>query len=327
MSFLYNIKQKFNFTIKIYSPPFTNTKIINDRKYFFNKIEHYLKNVIDPEIVSKILYDFIKNNNKDFYFSNNKPCNMHNDVYKKEFYTKILNNLSTFTYSELGLQYKSFFDNIYNELYDEIISSLEKNKLYYQYSNSILNSYELKKKIISTVSKYSSTNNKVIININVIKKLNYDLYLELTYIYKKLAIDLSKKYNIKLNCVSNNSVESIDIYYYPNNIFIKNHKDIYQKSNEFKFNTIIESNYLSPMYILYNNIKIYPKTDCGILARLSKITHGVDLYKNTNRYLLQFIFESDIKDDDYFIYGIFRKFSKILRYLGNIFNISNNKSK
>jgi hypothetical protein len=42
---------------------------------------------------------------------------------------------------------------------------------------------------------------------------------------------------------------------YPNNIFIKDHIDYYQKPNEFKFNIIIESNKYSPMYIIYNNVE------------------------------------------------------------------------
>lgn len=157
--------------------------------------------------------------------------------------------------------------------------------------------------------------------------MDYNLYLDLMDIYKKLAIDLTEQFNIKFNCISTDSIESIDIYHYPNNIFIEDHKDYYQKPNEFKFNTIIESNKYSPMYVIYNNVKIYPLTNCGILARVNKLTHGVDQYNSVNRYLLQFVFNSDIEDgDDNLIHRIIRKNSKMLRYLENTFNIQNSQS-
>ena len=80
------------------------------------------------------------------------------------------------------------------------------------------------------------------------------------------------------------------------------------------------------MYVIHNNVKIYPLTNCGILARVNKLTHGVDEYKNVNRYLLQFVFDSDIEDgNDNLIHRIIRKNSKILRYLENTFNIANSQ--
>ena len=326
MTFLYNIKQKVNFKIKIYSPPFSKTKLINDKKYFFNNLEHFFKVPVKSKIVSKRLYDYIKNNNKNVYFSNDKPSYMHKDVYKKNFYIKILNNISTFTHSEYGMQYKPFFNNLHYELYSHTLSLLKKNKMYFQYCSNLVSSNKLKKKIINVVSKYSNPNNKVVVNINTIKNMDYNLYLDLMDIYKKLAIDLTEQFNIKFNCISTNSTESIDIYHYPNNIFIKDHTDHYQKPNEFKFNTIIESNKYSPMYVIHNNVKIYPLTNCGILARVNKLTHGVDEYKNVNRYLLQFVFDSDIEDgNDNLIHRIIRKNSKILRYLENTFNIANSQ--
>jgi hypothetical protein len=190
----------------------------------------------------------------------------------------------------------------------------------------LVSSNKLKKKIINTVSKYSKTSDKVILNIKLIKNIDYNLYLDLIHIYKKLATELTQQFNIKFNCISVDSTESIDIYHYPNNIFIKDHIDYYQKPNEFKFNIIIESNKYSPMYIIYNNVKIYPLTNCGILARVNKLTHGVDPYKNVNRYLLQFVFDSDIEySDNNLIHRIIIKNSKVLRYLENTFNISNNQ--
>ena len=326
MAFLYNIKRKVHFKIKIYSPPFTDTKIINDKNHFFNKIEHFLKTPIDPEIVSKRLYKFLKNDHTNFYFTNDKPSKMYKDVYKKKIYKECLNKISTFSHSESGNQYIQFFNNLYDELYGDTISTLQKNKLYYQYNSQLVKSDDIVKKIINTVAHYKSSNDKVIININMIKKYDYNLYLELIYIYKQLSHDLSEKFNLKLKCIETTSVESIDIYYYPYNIFIKNHVDYYQNPNEFKFNTVISSNKDTPMYVEYNNIKVYPKTNTGLLARTNILTHGVDPYNNTNRYLLQFVFSSDMTaKNDRFYTKMMRKHSKKLRKIENKFNISNNR--
>jgi len=324
MTFLYNIKRKVHFKIKIYSPPFTDTKIINDKNYFFNKIEHFIKTPINPEIVSKNLYKFLKNDHTNFYFTNDKPSKMYKDVYKEKLYNECLNKISTFSHSESGNKYIPFFNNLYDELYGDTISTLQEKKLYYQYNSQLVNSDDIVK-IINTVTQYKSYNDKIIMNINMIKKYDYNLYLKLIYIYKQLAHDLSKKFNLKLKCIETNSVESIDIYYYPHNIFIKKHVDYYQKPNEFKFNIVISSNKNTPMYVEYNNIKVYPKTNTGLLARTNILTHGVDCYNNTNRYLLQFIFSSDITDtNDNFYNKIIRQQSKNFRIIENKFNINNN---
>ena len=127
-----------------------------------------------------------------------------------------------------------------------------------------------------------------VLNINKIKdtQLADGLRDEYILVLKKL----NEKYDLRLKKIDIDTVEVIDIYYYPKGVKINKHVDYYQSSTQFKFNTVIYSDNNSPMHVFKNGYKLF--TNNSILFRPNVLEHAVDKY-NCERILLQFVFDSD----------------------------------
>ena len=328
LTFLHYIKDKVKFKIYAFSPPFTDTKIIDDKKYLINKIEHLLKKPKHSDEVALELYKFLyKDDKTHFYQYFQKPQNMNKLVYNSKYAITVLNDISTFMASEKGEKYQKLFYNLQSLLCKDIYLKLIKEQLYFQIQDfNLIDQHKHTGEIIKLFNKHETNSTKIILNIKEIKVKNLELYQELLILYQNSADFLNKKHNLGLYLISINETESIDVYYYPKDICIKEHVDFYQDNFTYKFNIIIASNKKSPMYIKYNKLKIYPNNCNAILFKPNILTHGVDYYKDCNRYILQFCFKSDVyHEKKQTLTGKIKyKHSKLLRKLEKKLNINNN---
>lgn len=288
LTFLYYVRDKVQFNVDAYSPPFTKTSMTNHPEYFFNRMENI---IMKPKQASKVAEDILisQQYSKGFYKCYQKyNSKMDKKVYSLKFEIKVINMISKY-FNELKYQKgPNTFHNLDNLLFSRMYNQLERDQLLFTFSKSIISdSIVLKIKNLCFKIKHKNKPRHVL-NINQIKDphLVRGLRNEYLLVLKKL----NEIYNLKLKEIELKNVEVIDIYYYPKGVKINKHVDYYQSSTQFKFNTVIYTDNNSPMHVFKNKHKLYTKN--SILFRPNVLEHGVDEYK-CERILLQFVFDSD----------------------------------